>query len=268
MQPASKAVNLPSRRVQMNRRRIDGNMSHKPKIFSLPGTPLLDRTVGELVAERPGRSRIFQTFKIDFCCQGSRTLREACERSGVETDAMLELFDAESANRASSMPNPAELPIDKLIDYIVQTHHRYLRSELPRLYVMAERVAHVHGRLTPALVEIYRTFTDLAAELATHIAKEEQVLFPAILAMGRGEQAPENLEAPIASMFHEHEEVGTALGTLRDLSRGFRPPAGACNTYRTLFTGLQDLEEDLHQHIHLENAVLFPTVEAIVARYA
>jgi regulator of cell morphogenesis and NO signaling len=242
-------------------------MSHKPNVFSPPGTPVLDRTVGELVAERPGRSRIFQAFKIDFCCQGARTLREACERCDVETDAMLEFLEAEEDNKtSSSLPNPADLPTDKLIDYIVDTHHQYLRDELPRLYVMAERVANVHGRHTPSLVEIFRTFTDMAAELASHLAKEEQVLFPAILAISRGEQAPQNLEGPIACMFHEHEEVGTALGKLRDLSHGFQPPTDACNTYRALFAGLQDLEEDLHRHIHLENAVLFPSVEAVVAR--
>jgi regulator of cell morphogenesis and NO signaling len=240
-------------------------MSHKPNIFSPPGTPLLDRTVGELVAERPGRSRIFQAFKIDFCCQGKRTLREACQQGDVETDTMVELLQAEATDRASSLQNPADLPTDRLIDYIVETHHQYLRGELPRLYAMAERVAHVHGRRTPALVEIYQIFTGMASELVGHIAREEKVLFPAIRAMKRGEQGPEKLEAPMASMFHEHEQVGTALGRLRELSHGFQPPADACNTYRALFTGLRDLQEDLHRHIHLENAVLFPAVEAIVA---
>lgn len=265
MQRVRNVGNLPSPRREWIAGESIEIMSHKPNVFSPLGTPLLDRTVGELVAERPGRSRIFQTFKIDFCCQGARTLREACERRDVEADAMLALLEAEAENKGASMPNPADLPTDKLIDYIVKTHHQYLRDELPRLYLMAERVANVHGRHTPSLVEIFRTFTNMASELAEHLAKEEQVLFPAILAMSRREQVPQNLEGPLACMFHEHEQVGTALGQLRDLSHGFQPPPDACNTYRALFAGLQDLEEDLHRHIHLENAVLFPTVESIVA---
>jgi regulator of cell morphogenesis and NO signaling len=241
-------------------------MSHKPNIFSPPGTPLLDRTVGELVAERPGRSRVFQTFKIDFCCQGARTLREACQRGGVAVGAIVEQLETEAADISASKQNPADLAVDELTAYLVETHHQYLRRELPRLYAMAERVAHVHGRHTPALVEIFRIFATMAAELIAHITKEEQVLFPAILAMGRGAQGLEDREAPMAGMFLEHEEVGTALGQLRNLSHGFQPPADACNTYRALFAGLHELEEDLHRHIHLENAVLFPAVKAILAR--
>jgi regulator of cell morphogenesis and NO signaling len=241
-------------------------MSHKPNVFSPPGTPLLDRTVGELVVERPGRSRIFQNFKIDFCCQGTRTLREACERSGVAIETMVEQLEAEAADNSTSKQNPADLATDELIAYLVETHHEYLRRELPRLHMMAERVAHVHGGHTPALVEMFRIFTAMAAELIGHIAKEEQILFPEILAMSRSVPAPEDLEAPMACMFHEHEDVGTALGRLRNLSHGFQPPADACNTYRALFAGLHDLEEDLHRHIHLENAVLFPSVKAILAR--
>lgn len=238
-------------------------MSHKPNVFSPPGTPLLDRTVGELVAERPGRSRIFQSFGIDFCCQGARTLREACERRAVAPEAVVEQIEAEAANKAAPVSNPAELPIEDLANYIVAKHHAFLRGELPRLQVMAERVAQVHGGHTPTLIDLYRVFTSMAVELATHILKEEEVLFPAIIALSRGEPMPASLDAPIACMIHEHEEAGAALARLRELSNGFRPPADACNTYRALFAGLQDLEDDLHHHIHLENAVLFPAAEAM-----
>jgi regulator of cell morphogenesis and NO signaling len=239
-------------------------MSHHRNVFSPAGTPLLERTVGELVAERPGRSRVFQAFKIDFCCQGGRTLREACERKGVACEALVEQLEAELSEKSAPAQNPAELPPHELAAYIVETHHGFLRRELPRLHPMSERVAHVHGGHTPSLVEMFHVFTGMEAELSSHMMKEEQVLFPAIVALSRGETAPVTLDGPVACMIHEHEEVGTALARLSELSHGFQPPADACNTYRALFAGLRDLEEDLHRHIHLENAVLFPAAQAMV----
>jgi regulator of cell morphogenesis and NO signaling len=241
-------------------------MSHKPNVFSPPGTPLLERTVGELVAERPGRSRVFQAFNIDFCCQGGRTLREACERKGLAAEAVADQLEAELADNSAPAQNPAELPPHELAAYIVETHHGFLRRELPRLHAMAERVAHVHGGHTPSLIEMFHIYTGMEAELASHMMKEEQILFPAVVAMSRGEAAPLTLDGPISCMIHEHEEVGAALARLRELSRGFQPPADACNTYRALFAGLHDLEEDLHRHIHLENAVLFPAARAMMER--
>jgi regulator of cell morphogenesis and NO signaling len=224
---------------------------------------MFERTVGELVAERPGRSRVFQAFNIDFCCQGGRTLREACERRGVAAEAVVEQLEAELADKSLPMQNPAELPPHELAAYIVEIHHGFLRRELPRLHAMSERVVHVHGGHTPALVEMFHTFTEMEAELASHMMKEEQVLFPAVVAMDRGEPPPGPLDGPISCMMHEHEEVGLALARLRELSHGFAPPADACNTYRALFAGLRDLEEDLHRHIHLENAVLFPAARRL-----
>lgn len=241
-------------------------MSHKPNVYSPPGTPLNDRTVGELVAERPGRSRVFQAFNIDFCCQGGRTLREACERRGVALEAVVEQLEAESADKTAPARNPAELPVPELVAYIVETHHGYLRRELPRLHAMSQRVAHVHGGHTPSLIEVFEVFEGMAAELASHIMKEEEVLFPAIVAMSRGEPPPGDLGAPITCMIHEHEDTGAALARLRELTHGFHPPADACNTYRALFAGLHDLEEDVHRHIHLENTVLFPSVGTPTAR--
>jgi regulator of cell morphogenesis and NO signaling len=237
-------------------------MSHKPNVFSPPGTPLVERTVGELVAERPGRSRVFQAFAIDFCCQGGRTVREACQRKGVPTEALIEQLEAELADRVPAQ-NPAELPPEQLAAYIVETHHGFLRSELPRLHALSERVAQVHGSHTPALVELFQVFTGLEAELASHMMKEEQVLFPAVVAMSRGEPAPGSLTEPIACMIHEHEEAGAALLRLRELTQDFQPPVDACNKYRALFAGLRDLEEDMHKHIHLENTVLFPAAQGM-----
>ncbi len=135
-------------------------MSHTPNIYSAPGTPTLDRTVGELVAERPGRSRVFQAVGIDFCCQGGRTLREACEKKNLDAASILEELTKEESGVANDEVNPAELPLDELCSYIVETHHGFLRRELPRLHAMAQRVAHVHGGHTPALVEVSEVYDD------------------------------------------------------------------------------------------------------------
>ena len=238
-------------------------MSHKPNVFSPPGTPLPERTVGELVAERPGRSRVFQNFGIDFCCQGARTLREACERKGVSSESVIEQLEAELLDKTEPKENPATLPIPELAEYIVRTHHGYLWSELPRLHAMSARVAQVHGGHTPSLVEVFDVFIALEEEMVSHMKKEEQVLFPTLVAISQNEAPPMPLDEPIACMMHEHESSGAALARLRELTHGFEPPPDACNTYRALFAGLHDLEEDLHRHIHLENAVLFPAAQAL-----
>lgn len=238
-------------------------MSHKPNIFSPPGTPLLNRTVGELVAERPRRSRVFQNFGIDFCCQGGLTLRDACTRKNVAAESVVEQLEAELADLSTPAQNPANLPLPDLAAHIVETHHEFLRRELPRLHAMAARVAQVHGGHTPTLLEVFDVFLALEEELSQHILKEEQILFPAITALSQGQPTFASLENPIACMKHEHDDAGEALARLRLLTHGFNPPPDACNTYRALFAGLFDLEQDLHQHIHLENAVLFPAAQAL-----
>ncbi len=240
-------------------------MSHSPTIHSSPGTPITERTVGELVAERPGRSRVFQRNGIDFCCQGGRTLHEACARKNIAVEIILGQLEAELADPSAPGFNPAELAPPELAAYIVEVHHHFLREELPRLHAMAERVANVHGGHTPSLVKVFNIVVNVEAELISHMAKEEGILFPAVAAMSRGEVAPLPLDEPINCMIHEHDEVGNAMANLRELTGGFQPPVEACNTYRALFAGLADLEEDLHRHIHLENSVLFPAAQAMMA---
>ena len=238
-------------------------MSHSTIAFSPAGTPLPDRTVGEIVAGRPSQSRIFQAFGIDFCCQGGRTLREACEKKGVALESVVEQLEAELRDKPAPEINPATFPPEQLADYIVEKHHSYLRGELPRLHAMSARVAQVHGAHTPSLVDVYEVFSGMAAELAEHMMKEEQMLFPAIQAIARGDSASMPLDGPIACMLHEHDDAGAALARLRELTNGYAPPPEACNTDRALFAGLAELEEDLHVHIHLENSVLFPAAQAL-----
>jgi regulator of cell morphogenesis and NO signaling len=238
-------------------------MSHTATVFTPAGTPLPDRTVGEIVAENPSQARVFQAFGIDFCCQGGRTLREACTLKGIGLESVIEQLEAANAVPTDPENNPALLPPVELIQHILDKHHAYLRAELPRIHAMSERVAHVHGGHTPSLVEVFEVFCAMEKELHSHMMKEEQILFPAIQTLSAGGAGVMPLDGPVACMLQEHDEAGGALARMRELTHGFTPPAEACNTYRALFAGLAELEEDLHRHIHLENAVLFPQALAM-----
>jgi regulator of cell morphogenesis and NO signaling len=238
-------------------------MSHTATVFTPAGTPLPDRTVGEIVAENPSQARVFQAFGIDFCCQGGRTLREACTLKGIGLESVIEQLETAGAEKTAPENNPALLPPVELIQHIVDKHHAYLRAELPRIDAMSERVAKVHGGHTPSLVEVFHIFRAMAEELEGHMMKEEQILFPAIQTLCAGGASVMPLDGPVACMLQEHDDAGEALARMRELTHGFTPPPEACNTYRALFAGLAELEEDLHRHIHLENAVLFPQALAM-----
>jgi len=240
-------------------------MSHRPIVISAQGTPIEERSVGELVAEQPGRSRVFQEYEIDFCCKGGQTVRQACENRAVALEELIGKLEAEDVGSAVSAGNPAELPPSELADYIIERHHGYLRTELPRLHAMAQRVAQVHGGHTTSLVQVFNIFCELFVELDSHMRKEEEILFPAVSALCCGAKPPIPMGGPISQMMEEHEEAGAALRQLRELTHGYQPPSEACNTWRALFSGLADLEGDLHKHIHLENHVLFPAANRLTA---
>lgn len=221
-----------------------------------------ETTVGELVVQQPNRSRLFEELHIDYCCGGRKPLRQVCEEKGLTVEevlARLERLPAESPR--SSHGAVADLPLGDLIDHIVETHHAYLRRELPRLDGMIRRVARVHAEKDHRLTMVPMVFAAMSAELGDHLAKEERILFPAIRRLESG--APEDtcfasVAQPIQVMLAEHDSAGHALEEMRRLTEGFNPPTWACNTYRAMLDGLRELEADLHQHIHKENNILFP----------
>jgi regulator of cell morphogenesis and NO signaling len=236
--------------------------THAVPVQSAPGVAMEDRTVGELVAEKPGRSRVFQELGVDFCCQGGRTLREACERKGLDVNEVLARFEQEDSS-PTEVVDPESLSPEALIDYIVAVHHEFLRDELPRLHGMAQRVAQVHGGHTPSLRDVLVVFEGLFLELDSHMAKEEQILFPAIRSLAQGAGGFFPLDGPMACMMEEHADADAALEKLRGLTNGFQPPPDACNTYRALFAGLAELDQDLRRHIFLENEILFPAARRL-----
>jgi regulator of cell morphogenesis and NO signaling len=228
-------------------------------------------TIGEMVTRHPALSHAFKRAGIDYCCGGKRTLEEACRAKGIDPIGFLELLKDTGAPRGheAEVDTAAMSPGD-LADHIEHTHHAYLRSELPRLRGMVDKVVSVHGEREPRLHALRETFLALSAELSSHLLKEERVLFPMVRELEAGEEAPRfhcgRLANPIRQMESEHEHAGSALEKLHGLTDGYTPPDWACETYRGLLDGLAALEADLHQHIHKENNVLFPKVLAMEDR--
>ena len=222
-------------------------------------------TVGGLVAERPGWARVFEEFGIDYCCGGRRTLQEACERRGVDPDVLIRRLAAAEAGQLTAEPDWTTAPLASLCDHIVKTHHDYLRRELPRVGRLVAKIAGVHGERHPELFRVLALYEPFARDMDHHMAKEEQVLFPLVKRLAAGEPVPMNPLAPIRVMEAEHDQAGEAMAEMRRLTDGFRPPEGACGSYRAALAGLHEMEEDLHRHVHKENSILFPRAEKLAS---
>ena len=221
------------------------------------------RTVGELVTERPGRARVFERLEIDYCCGGKRPLADACAAKGLDAGAVAAMLEA-LEEAGGEEPDWTKRSLGELCDHIVETHHAYLRDELPRLSALVGKVARAHGNRHPELADVSETYEGLAAELSEHMLKEEHVLFPACRRLEEGEEIlAAGLAAPIAVMEDEHAAAGAALERLHALTGGYEPPTDACNSYRAMLDGLATLELDLHEHIHEENNILFPRASAL-----
>lgn len=215
--------------------------------------------IREIAATVPASVRVFQRYGIDFCCGGRRPIGEACEERGLVFDEVAGAIDAAATRPVPDDRDWMAEPLAALIDHIIATYHRPLREELPRLEAMAEKVARVHGDNAPHLAGVEESVRELAAKLTSHMGKEEMVLFPAVRAIEDGEAlAPMWITAPITVMEHEHDHAAALLAELRRLTGGYVPPDWACQTFRALYDGLEELEAAMHVHVHLENNVLFP----------
>jgi len=219
-------------------------------------------TVGELVKDRPARSRIFEQLQIDYCCGGKIPLAEACAKKGLDADGVLSRIQQADDATDSELVDADAMGLADLADHIEQTHHAYLREELPRLDFMTKKVAAVHGDHEPRLHAIRETFVAFRDELTSHMMKEEQVLFPMIRQIEQADGPLQfhcgSLANPIRMMEHEHDNAGNALEQFRELTDGYAPPDWACNTFRAMYDAFAALEPDMHQHVHKENNVLFP----------
>lgn len=212
-----------------------------------------ETTLADLAVTQPGAVRVFYKHGLDFCCHGNVSLRRTCDRKGIDFEQMVEEIQQEERWTDDTFDRWDEQPLSGLIDHILDRFHATHRQDLPRLIEMAGKVETKHATKKDCPHGLRNCLDALHAELESHMQKEEQVLFPMVQS-GRGALAV----MPIHVMEQEHENAGATLGKLRDLAHNFIAPEEACATWRALYSGLAEFEEDLMQHIHLENNVLFP----------
>ncbi len=210
-------------------------------------------SLGEIAATGPSARGVLLSHQLDFCCKGKRTLAAACEKAGLNTeDIAVELQKAMQG--PSDQRDWSEAPLNEIVDFIVETYHRPLAIQLDSVITAAERVERVHGAKPSCPNGLAEHLRGMRMDMVSHMAKEEQVLFPAIVAGNRGTL----LSAPVSLMMQEHEGHGETLEANRKFATDFVPPPEACATWRALYEQLEKMEADLMDHIHLENHVLFP----------
>ena len=234
-----------------------------------------DTLVRDIVVKHPQTRGVLEQCGVDYCCGGGQPLKGAAAEAGVELDALLaRLHEAIETPPAGA---PAEhgwsqATITELVNHIEARHHAFMKQQLPRLEGILARVLKAHGaRHGAMLAELQKVYGGLKAELDLHLLKEEQVLFPYLrgldaYAQGRGPRPSlccASVQGPIAQMQAEHENAGEALARMRELTGGYVPPADACPSFHALYEGLAAMEADLHEHIHLENNIVFPRALAL-----
>lgn len=230
-----------------------------------------DRTLGSIVAEDLRTAAVFTAHGIDFCCQGGRTLGEACTAQGLDPVALGLALIAAVVRGTAPADDPGSWDLTRLADHIEQVHHRYVAERTPVLQRYLGTLCQVHGARHPELFDIARTFDACAGAMAAHMKKEELLLFPFIKRLERARAdgtAPPvapfgTVGNPVRAMMHEHDDEGERFRHIARLSNGYAPPPDGCATYRAAFAGLQAFEQDLHLHIHLENNILFPKAMAL-----
>lgn len=217
-------------------------------------TALLDRSIGSIACDVPGATQVFHENKLDFCCGGHRSLRETLERRKItDPQPIIERLTTLIASQADTHNSLwTEQSNDALIDHILIRYHQRHREELPELIRLARRVEQVHGERQDCPKGLADHLSDMQQELESHMMKEEQILFPMLRRVSASQ-----VSAPISMMRYEHDQHGEALARIEHLTNDITAPADACNTWRALFAGLRQLREDLMQHIHLENNILF-----------
>ena len=233
-------------------------------------------TVREIALQTSEATRVLEKFGIDYCCGGHRPLADAAAEANVTVDEVLRAIDAASSDTAARTATTdwQKASLTALAEHINATHHVYVKTEIPRIQALATKVVSVHGARHPELSQVEEVFDNLADELTSHLMKEEQILFPYVIAMDRAQSTGEPLphscfgtvQNPIRMMFLEHDNAGAALKELRQLTSNYTAPGDGCVSYQTLYKALADFEADLHQHIHKENNILFPRAIQLESR--
>ena len=219
-----------------------------------------ETTIGEIVTNDFRAASIFKEAGIDFCCGGNKSLTEACKEKGTDVSHLIQQLDTLAKTPASGATNFKEWDLGFLSDYIVNTHHKFVLKHLPELVFYTQKIADVHGPHHPELIEVADLFSKINAELLQHMKNEEEVLFPAIKVAEKN-ATPElksTIISEITRMQGEHEFAGGAMDKINELTQNYLVPSDACNTYMVSLQLLEQFEDDLHVHVHLENNILYP----------
>ncbi|MFM9911445.1 MAG: iron-sulfur cluster repair di-iron protein [Chitinophagaceae bacterium] len=227
---------------------------------------LMKKSLAQIVKDDHRAALVFEKYNLDFCCKGKRSLQQACDDGKLpasEITAALERIRIE--NPHNSMFNYELFSLKQLVNYILSTHHDYVKRELPQILSWLQRVVNKHGEHHPEMVKVMALFEAMNEEMTEHMNKEELILFPRIIAVEESSLLSQAnqlnntyLTAPIEMMEQEHDHAGNLLAEIRMLTNNYTLPEDGCTTYRLVINSLQAFEKDLHQHVHLENNVLFP----------
>jgi regulator of cell morphogenesis and NO signaling len=231
------------------------------------------QTVKEIVVGMPASAKVFEQLGIDYCCGGEKRLDEACQAAGLPLEAVTRTLEAAAAvaQLEGEAVDWSAQPLASLMNHIVEKHHTFCRQEVARLEPLLEKVIEAHGAAHPELRRIKSLFSGMSNELLMHLVKEEQTLFPYIAQMEEAitqripfpRPAFGTVQNPVRMMVLEHDNAGAVLHEMRGLSGNYQLPPDACNSYRALYDGLKSFESDMHQHVHLENNILFPRAVAM-----
>jgi regulator of cell morphogenesis and NO signaling len=226
---------------------------------------LLNKTLAQIVTANHQAASVFEKYHLDFCCRGKRPLSQAISEKELQAEQVITELNAVISKPDQHTALLNYIPLTQLCEYIVAVHHAYVRQSSEQIFAYLEKIASKHGNRHPELLKILKLFTEVKEEMREHMFKEENILFPRIKELEKHnlENAPLALpasgyiESPISVLEHEHDSAGNILDEIRQLTNNYTPPADACTTYRVAFASLQAFEADLHQHVHLENNILF-----------
>lgn len=224
----------------------------------------LNQKIGDIVADNFATSEVFSAYDIDFCCGGDKLLSVIVADKNIDSDKLIEALNQAKEQVTRSNFNFKEWPLELQVDYVTKYHHAKIREKGPELLKLCEKVANVHGGTYPELVEVADLYRGSLNDLLSHLMKEDTILFPFIYKMLENDEAAKDstcfgsIEMPISVMMHEHDQEGARFRKIAQLTAGYTIPADACQSYRAMMKQLQKFEQDLHEHIHIENNMIFP----------
>ena len=224
-----------------------------------------NQTLASIVTMNHQVVPILEKYDLDFCCKGKRMLSDACIEKGLEPHIVIQELEAAMAKgKEKSMPF-TEMSAEQLVNHILVHHHFYVKQSMPLIYMHLEKVASKHGEHYPYMKQVFDLFAEIQKEMTAHMHKEEAFLFPRIKEMEKCVEIKSNstfstnyIQGPIAVMENEHEHAGDILFRIRELTDHYTAPKGACTTFKVSLSELKEFEDDLHEHVHLENNILFP----------